>query len=128
MSTLNTFLVEDSAVIRDDLVAALEELAPVEVVAVAEDENSAVEWLLHNQCDLVVIDMFLKSGSGVGVLRRARQLDKKMTLVVLSNYAIPTLRSTCLRLGAAKVFDKSTELDDLIEYCARLADRPSSVG
>ena len=122
MNTLNTFLVEDSVVIRDDLIAALEELAPIEVVAIAEDENAAVEWLIHHRCDLVVIDLFLKSGSGVGVLRRAREMDRKPTLVVLTNYATPTMRRTCLDLGAAKVFDKSTELDELIEYCVDLAE------
>lgn len=121
MSTLNTFLVEDGVVIRDDLIAALEELAPVEVVAIAEDENAAVEWLLRHRCDLVVIDVFLKSGSGVGVLRRARAMNRTMTLVVLSNYATPTMRRMCLDLGATKVFDKSKELDELIQYCTDLA-------
>ena len=122
MSTLNTFLVEDSLMIREELIGALEELAPIEVVATAEDENSAVDWLLHHPCDLVVIDVFLKSGSGVGVLRRAREMDRKMTLVVLTNYATPTMRHACLDLGATKVFDKSTELDELIEYCVDLAE------
>jgi len=38
MSKLRTFLVEDSPIIRESLVAALEELAPLEVVGYAEDE------------------------------------------------------------------------------------------
>ena len=34
---LKVFVVEDSAVIRENLIAALEELAPVMVVGIAED-------------------------------------------------------------------------------------------
>src|SRR6186713_3063074 len=56
MTQLKAFIVEDSPVIRENLVAALEEMAPIRVVGNAEDEASAVGWLARreNQCDLVV--------------------------------------------------------------------------
>ena len=38
MTQLKAFIVEDSPVIRENLVAALEEMAPIEVVGTAEDE------------------------------------------------------------------------------------------
>lgn len=123
MHPLNAFLVEDSPVIRENLIAALEELAPVKVVGTAEDEPSAVSWLGDDRsCDLVIIDIFLKRGSGLGVLRAASELHKPMSLVVLSNYATPDMRRKCLELGASRVFDKSNEIDALIQYCARLAE------
>ena len=43
MNQLKAFIVEDSPVIRENLVAALEELAPVQVVGTADDEASAVQ-------------------------------------------------------------------------------------
>lgn len=120
---LKTFLVEDSPMIRENLIAALEELAPVEVVGTAEDERSAVDWLAAAAppCDLVIIDIFLKGGSGLGVLRAAHELGKPMTMVVLSNYATSDMRRRCESLGASRVFDKSSEIDALIEYCEQLA-------
>ena len=126
MTPLRTYLVEDSPVIRENLVAALEEMAPVEVIGTAEDERTAVTWLGHGDCDLVIVDLFLKSGSGLAVLRTARDLHKPMTLVVLSNYATPAMLRRCLDLGASRVFDKSNEIDSLILYCAGLAseERP----
>ena len=42
-------------------------------------------------------------------------------MVVLSNYATPDMRRKCLELGADQVFDKSNEIDALIQYCGRLA-------
>jgi DNA-binding NarL/FixJ family response regulator len=42
-------------------------------------------------------------------------------MVVLSNYATPDVRATCMALGAQQVFDKSTEIDALILYCQTLA-------
>ena len=130
MPALKAFIVEDSPVIRENLIAALEELAPVHVVGTAEDEPGAVTWLASadHTCDLVIIDIFLKRGSGLGVLRAVSHLDKPMSLVVLSNYATPDMRRKCLELGATRVFDKSNEIDALIQYCARLAEGETSPG
>jgi DNA-binding NarL/FixJ family response regulator len=127
---LKAFIVEDSPVIRENLIAALEELAPVEVVGTADDEPSAVKWLSApgHPCELVIIDIFLKRGSGLGVLRQASELRRPMSLVVLSNYATPDMRRKCLELGASRVFDKSNEIDALIQYCARLADGQTGYG
>ena len=123
MQPLKTYIVEDSPVIRDNLIATLEELVPVKVVGTAEDEATAVAWLAHRDhpFDLVIIDIFLKGGSGLGVLRHATGLRRDAKLVVLSNYATPDMRLKCLELGADKVFDKSDEIDSLIQYCGRLA-------
>ena len=130
MPVLKAFIVEDSPVIRENLIAALEELAPVQVVGTAEDEPGAVGWLAAaaHHCDLVIIDIFLKRGSGMGVLRAATDLRRPMSLVVLSNYATPDMRRKCLELGASRVFDKSNEIDALILYCARLADGETGPG
>ncbi|WP_418321216.1 response regulator transcription factor [Piscinibacter sakaiensis] len=119
MANLRTYIVEDSPVIRENLVATLEELAPVNVVGTAEDEATAVVWLSVNsqQCDLVIIDIFLKSGSGLGVLASPHLRNTKAKLVVLSNYATADMRQKCLELGADKVFDKSNEIDSLVNYC-----------
>lgn len=124
MLPLKTFIVEDSPVIRDSLIATLEELVPVAVVGTAEDEAGAVEWLGRDDhpVDLVIVDIFLKGGSGLGVLRHATGLQRGAKLVVLTNYATPDMRRKCLELGADKVFDKSDDIDALIQYCGRLAD------
>ena len=123
MQRLKTYIVEDSPVIRDSLIAALEEMAPIDVVGVAEDEASAVRWLgeRSNTADLVIVDIFLKQGSGLGVLRLADRTPPPRTMVVLSNHATPEIRRKCAELGANKVFDKSNELDALMLYCERLA-------
>lgn len=119
---LNTYIVEDSAVIRENLIATLEELAQVRVVGSADDEAGAVRWLNEpgHAVDLVIVDIFLKRGSGLGVLQAAKDKAPGYRLVVLSNYATPDMRVRCLALGADQVFDKSTEIDALIQYCGRL--------
>ena len=109
MRQLKTYIVEDSLVIRDNLIATLEEISPVKVVGVADEESTAVQWLNQpeNPVDLVIIDIFLKTGSGLGVIKAGACLAPRPKLVVLSNYATQDMRGKCLQLG----------VEGLIEYC-----------
>lgn len=122
MDKIRTFIVEDSSIVRENLTAALEEDALIEVIGVAEEEAGAVAWLLRrgHACDLVIVDIFLRRGTGLGVLKGIGGLDRRTRRVVLSNHATPDLRIKCRELGADEVFDKSNELDAMLQYCNRL--------
>jgi DNA-binding NarL/FixJ family response regulator len=128
MPALKAFIVEDSPVILENLVATLEELAQVEVVGSVPDEAGAVRWMSRDPdagADLFIVDVFLRSGTGLGVLQAAQRLGVSAHRVVLTNYATEEMRRRCASLGAERVFDKSHELDDLIAYCAELAEHAS---
>ena len=119
---LKTYLVENSNVIRDNLVATLEELLPAKVVGVAGDAATAVQWLAEegNACDLWIVDIFLNEGSGLNVLSAIRERRTDVKVVVLTNYATGPMRRKCMDLGADRVFDKSNDIDLLIGYCEGL--------
>lgn len=130
MPLLRVYLVEDSPLIRANLIDTLEELAPIEVVGSAESEEDALKWIDDHPADwdLLIVDMFLKSGSGSGVLRHCRDRDPERKAVVFTNYATPDMRQHCLKLGADVVYDKSNEIDALIAYCAELGRSTSMSG
>ena len=119
--TLRVFLVEDNLTIRENLVSTIEELTGGHVIGVAETEGDAVRWLDANEgaWDLAVTDLFLKSGSGLGVLERLRRRGAGKRAAMLTNYATPEIRLRCEELGADAVFDKSTELDAFLASCAQ---------
>lgn len=116
---LLTFLVEDNRTIRDNLIPALADLANVEVLGFAETEADAVAWLTANRGEwqLLVIDLFLKEGSGLGVLRSCAERARGQQAVVLSNFVNADIRARCLALGADAVFDKSKELEPFFAFC-----------
>ena len=123
MSKLRTFIVEDNPVILNNLIATLEELSDVQVVGSVGSEYEAVIELQEraDQVDLVIVDVFLTSGSGLGVLRTTQSLKLAARRVVLSNYATADMRQRAQHLGADRLFDKSAELDELLAYCETLA-------
>ncbi len=116
---LRTYIVEDNATIRENLIGTLEELAQVEAVGIAETEDDGKDWLTSHpaQWDLAIVDLFLRQGSGLGVLAACRNRTAGQKMVVLSNYATPDVRMRCAQLGVDAVFDKSNEIDALVDYC-----------
>jgi two-component system, OmpR family, response regulator len=125
---LRAYIIEDSPVIRDSLVAALEELVPLQVVGTAQAEAEALDALSPTspqraQCDVVIVDLFLRQGSGLGVLAALQGRPDAPVRVVLTNHSSPAMRARCLALGASRVFDKSAELDGLLHYCSALLER-----
>lgn len=116
---LKIYIVEDNPTIRENLIDTLEELAGVTIVGTAEAENESKDWLIENrdEWDLAIVDLFLKQGSGLGVLAACRDRPSRQKVVVLSNYATVDIRQRCAQLGVDAVFDKSNEIDALVDYC-----------
>ena len=116
---LKTYIVEDNPTIRENLIGTLEELAGINAVGTAETENEGKAWLVENSgdWDLAIVDLFLKQGSGLGVLAACRDRPATQKVVVLSNYATADIRQRCAQLGVDAVFDKSNEIDALVDYC-----------
>jgi DNA-binding NarL/FixJ family response regulator len=119
MTTIRTFIVEDNPTIRENLVGTLREVARIDPIGQAESEAEGTRWLTGNlsQWDLAIVDLFLKDGTGFRVLEACRDRDPGQKMVVLSNYATPEMRRKCAMLGADAVFDKATEVEDLIDFC-----------
>lgn len=119
---VRAFLVEDHPSVSESLAGALAELAHVEVIGQACSERQACDWLDAHAAEwnLVVVDIFLKEGSGMGVLAKCKTRQAHQKLVVLTGYATPEIRRLCEDFQVDRVFDKATDTEALIDYCVEL--------
>lgn len=116
---LKVYLVEDNEVMREHLVSSLSDEVSIEWVGAAETEAEAKDWMERNPqgWDVAILDLFLREGTGAGVLRHCRTRGEHQDVLVMTNYPISSLLTHCRLLGANAIYDKSTELGDLIAYC-----------
>jgi len=119
---LQVYFVEDNTVIRDNLILTLDEWVGITAVGHAEGEQAGSAWLTRADSvwDLAIVDLFLKQGNGLGVLRACRGRLAPRKVVVLTNYVTPDVRVRCHDLGADAFFDKSNDLEALFDYCTQL--------
>jgi len=120
--SLRIFLVEDNLTIRLSLMDMLTDLADACLTGFADQQTDAIEWLNAHPdgWDVAIVDIFLKRGTGLPVLSACAGHSSKQRVLVLSNYATPEMRTQALRLGADRVFDKSQDVDALIDYCRQV--------
>ncbi|MEO8388095.1 response regulator [Polaromonas sp.] len=114
-----TYLAEDNSTVLNNLIETLREVADVRVTAHSATQAESSRWLTmqDGHWHLAIVDLFLKEGSGLGILAGCRNREPYQKVVLLTNYATPEIRKRAQGLGADAVFDKSTELDLLLAYC-----------
>ena len=120
---LRVVIVEDSAMIRARLAETLTEIPNLEIIGEAETEAEAVALLRQGGWDATVLDLQLKKGTGLCVLKALAQ-DKKppaAKVIVFTNFAFPQYKDRSLQLGADYFFDKSREFHRVREVLASLA-------
>lgn len=117
---LKAFVVEDNLVLSGALVEALEELTCVKVVGSGTTEEDSCMWLAEHamRWDVVILDLVLRKGSGLDLIKRIGRRRPGQKIIVFSDYLTAGVRMRCAQLGVDAVFDKSTDIDSLMDYCA----------
>lgn len=117
---LRVLVVEDSIELQTMLQAMLCEIPSVQVIASVESEEAALATIRNECADLAIVDLELESGTGLGVLKNLQQSlemnPHPVNIVVFSNYSNLVIRHRCLSLGAKAFFDKSFQIDELLEF------------
>jgi DNA-binding NarL/FixJ family response regulator len=116
------YLVEDSALVFERLREAMEEVG-ASVVGHADDAPTAIAEVAALRPDAVVIDIALREGTGLHVLKEIDALPEKdrPVRVVLTNFNRPWYRDAAMRLGAEYFFDKSCEIPQMLDVLRSMA-------
>ncbi|MDB5741861.1 MAG: response regulator receiver protein [Polaromonas sp.] len=117
--TITAILVDDDKQLAESLIPMMEELAGVQVIAVAETPAEAVGLIARyeQKWQLLILDVVLRNGSGMHVLQACQNRLPHQRIVVLTNMATAGVRRRCLDLGVDAVFDKLTELNAFFDHC-----------
>ena len=120
---VRVYLVEDSPILTKLLVGLIEADSGAIVVGQTDNARSALADIRSLDPDLVVLDLHLREGNGVDVIRALRASDKAgrlPTLVVLTNHSGLPYRKAAREAGADHFFDKSTEIPMMLSLIRSL--------
>ena len=92
-------------------VLAVPRLELVDVATTAAEAMAAFE--LHHP-DLIILDLVLRMGSGLEVLRDVKRLTPACRVLVFSGHDQEPFRLRCLAAGADKFFSKARQHKELI--------------
>jgi len=120
---LRVFLVEDSLDVRDLMVENLTMIPGVVVAGVSESEGDALQQLDAMSCDVLIVDIQLKKGNGISLLRQISEGHRVASTlkIICSNNASEVFRRAGQQYGVRHFFDKTSEFPQLFDLLRDLS-------
>ena len=118
---MKVLIADDSDAIVKRLVAAIADVAGVEVIGRASTVVEADRAIRALRPDLVILDLHMPGGHGIDILDGLRRDGLAPAVIVLTNYDHPQFRRKSLEKGARFFFDKATDFDMVAEAVSMLA-------
>ena len=111
---MKIIIVDDSAVIRERLVDLVSGVKGAEIIDEVEDVLEAVKSITKKKPGIVILDLKLRGGNGIDVLKKIKEQKLNPVVIVLSNYPYPEFRDACFKAGADFFFDKACDFGNLL--------------
>ena len=103
---MNVFLVEDSPNIRSLIRLCIESIGG-RIAGEADSQQQAITEVCLLKPDIVIIDLWLREGSGFTVIQALKAQLPNMIQIVLSGQKSSQMKAVCLKHGADYYFEKS---------------------
>ena len=118
---LTIYIVEDSTPVRERLIETVREIPNTRVVGQAEAVGDALEGVRLSQPRVLILDMQLRGGSGIRLLKqmRAAGVSRPELVIVVTNYPTDDYRKASHDYGADHFFDKASEFDKVRDVLMR---------
>jgi len=112
---IRILIVDDHPVVRDGLAAKLETDSDFVVCGEAEDVSGALAQIDALAPDLAVVDISLSRGNGIDLIKRIRDRDEKLPILVWSMYAENLYAERALRAGAQGYVHKGRATHEILD-------------
>lgn len=89
-------------------------------VDTAEDGDIALQKIIDNQYDIVLLDLEMKRMDGITVLREMKKVNKNPYVIILTgNNQLPTAQE-CIKLGAKDYITKPYDPEELLHIVIKV--------
>jgi len=114
-------LVDDSSLLRNNLKKILISIPNLKLVGEALDSDSALRLNNELKPDIIILDIDLLQGNGIEVLTKIKKEPHLPIIIMFTNYSENAFRKATTKLGANYFFDKSDDINGLIEVLKNLS-------
>ena len=118
---MKAFIVDDSDLLRERVIGLISEIDGVEIVGETNSMLGAVDKIKASLPDVLILDIHMKEGNGIEILKRIRRTDLVPIVIMLTNYPYPQYREKCEAAGANFFLHKATEFQKLVDIIEELS-------
>lgn len=111
---MKILIIDDEPKIRNGLSNLLTRREGWEVAGTYENAADALKYLAVNQVDVMITDIKMPEISGLELIARIRERDKKTAIIILSGYSNFQFAQRAIELGVSRYLTKPTNPRELI--------------
>jgi DNA-binding NarL/FixJ family response regulator len=115
-------IVDDHPAVREALASRIGRQPDLEVCGEAADMAEALRLVADTQPDLAVVDISLKSGTGIDLIKRIKDRNNSILMLVWSMHSESLYAERALRAGALGYINKDQATDKIIEAIRRVLE------
>ncbi|OGS91863.1 MAG: DNA-binding response regulator [Gallionellales bacterium GWA2_60_18] len=112
---IRILIVDDHDIVRHGLKRIFEKSREMEVVAEQDNGIDALQWLRHNDCDVVLLDISMPGRNGIEVLKQIHEEKPKLPVLILSNYTEDQYAVRLIKSGAVGYLTKGCASEVVVE-------------
>jgi DNA-binding NarL/FixJ family response regulator len=114
-SAAKILIVDDHPTVREGLALRISQQSDLEVSGEAADIAGALQLLSASHHDVAVIDVSLATGNGIDLIKRIRDRDHPVRILVWSMYSDSLYAERALRAGAMGYINKEQATEKIID-------------
>lgn len=126
-ASITVVVVEDHPIVREAVIAAIENEVDMRVVGQAADGITAVTEVLRCQPDVVIMDLFLPEQGGIAAITAIKEHAPRVQILALTSATDETVFLSALQAGATGYLIKDSQRRDLIDAVRDVAQGISAV-
>ena len=111
---MKILIIDDEPKIRNGLSNLLARREGWEIAGAYENAADALKYLAVNQVDVIITDIKMPEISGLELIARIRERDKKTAIIILSGYSNFQFAQRAIELGVSRYLTKPTNPRELI--------------
>ncbi len=115
-------IVDNHPIVREGLRSIIEEARDLVICAEADSATNALAAIRETEPDVIVTDISLNRGEGIGLMREVRSCYPNLAILVLSNQQEDVFAEHMLSLGANGYITKNATSEQILCALRRVID------
>jgi len=112
---ISIFLAEDHKLVRDAWKMTIEDDPLLSIVGETENGSQAITFCTENKVDVIIMDINLKDGSSIEIIKKMVDTIPNVKIVVVSMLNIYSIIKDLYKIGIKAFLTKNSSKEELIE-------------